>query len=93
MGQGGMGQGGASMICEPDPADTVCITCAKTECCMQLEQCELDMECKCVGDCVLAGGDLVGCAGQCNLSIANPPAGAIPLYQCASGLCATQCGF
>ncbi len=93
MGQGGMGQGGASMACEAAPNDTVCITCAKDNCCMQIEQCELNMDCKCVGDCVLGGGDLVGCATQCNVNFMNPPPGALALYQCAQGSCGTQCGL
>lgn len=89
MGQGGMGQGGASMICDPVPNDTACTTCAKNNCCTQLEACEVDSQCGCVADCVLMGGDLTNCAVGCG---AIPPSAATTAVgMCVNTNCSNDC--
>jgi len=72
MGEGAsMGEGPQPSICDPGPNDDACVSCAKENCCDQLEACPLDAACLCLLQCVLMGDTPEVCEMQCGQSPAS----------------------
>jgi hypothetical protein len=96
-GQGGAGQGGAGVgggpddVCAPEPTDTECFTCVKTECCDELEACAASAVCAMCIQCVQDTGDPLGCVGAGTCNIQDPTTSAL-LLQCAQPSCGEVCG-
>ena len=62
------GQAGGTLICMAQADDTACIGCARMECCMELQACLPDDNCRCLLECFIAGCDPVGCLNLCGAS-------------------------
>ena len=89
QGSGGNGVGGGG-DCPPDPNDTMCVACAKTNCCQQVVTCASDAECGMCLACIQTSmGDLQGCVQGGDCSLQDPETQA--LGQCVFGACQTQC--
>jgi hypothetical protein len=88
-GQGGSGQGGASpLTCDPDPGDTACITCLKTNCCNEIEDCAADPNCTACVNCAQTM-DPIMCVGNGTCNLQDPTQSAI--LQCGQANCSTDC--
>ena len=79
--------GGGSNLCDPDPNDHVCIDCAKTACCQQIEACLQDTDCSCFLNCAQANGTQLECFLQCGF----PAQVLTDLLSCAGQACANEC--
>jgi hypothetical protein len=84
-GQGATGGGGGTpAACRPDGNDTACESCAKDQCCPEVEACYGDISCQCWIACIYLGGD---CQGTCG----NPSATTSALIDCALDHCGAFC--
>ena len=81
--------------CEVDAMDDECAMCVKTNCCAQLEACEMDAGCTCFQDCVEMNPGAVGaigCGGECDVMLFGEGVTA-DLVGCSSAPpCAAPCG-
>ena len=62
------GQAGGTLVCMAQADDTPCIGCARMECCMELQGCLPDENCRCLLECFIANCDPVGCLNACGNS-------------------------
>lgn len=83
--EGGFGPFGD--ICMDQAGDDACVTCARANCCPQVQACE-GTECACLFDCFL---EPTCPATQCLIEcpIDNPEASAV--IDCATNECADEC--
>lgn len=82
---GGDGDTGVG-ICMIDGSETPCRVCLEHLCCDQLENCDVELGCFCMLDC-LAQSDAVTCAMTCTPGLAY-----FQLLQCQAKSCAAVCG-
>jgi hypothetical protein len=84
--EGGDGDGDTGAgICMIDGSETACQICLEHLCCEQLENCDVEMGCFCMLEC-LAQSDPVTCAMTCTPDLAY-----FQLIQCRATSCAAVC--
>ena len=68
------------------------MACLGEKCCDDLLECGMDPACKCLAECVGAGGASQTCQLQCGIPVV--PADYYPLYQCKNAECPDndECG-
>lgn len=75
-------------ICQPAPDDSTCSRCIKESCCTEYEACADDANCVCYLACLVNGGDLTSCAGECGAASST----SIDAYGCVTDNC-NSCPF
>jgi len=73
-------------ICDPEPQDDACVSCAKANCCPELEACPSDATCLCLLNCVLGGETPENCEALCGQSAASTA-----VVDCGDASC-PECG-
>jgi hypothetical protein len=59
--------------CEPERPESECSVCLADICCPELQACQSDADCKCVLDCLSAGGEFADCSvTSCPVSAEMP---------------------
>lgn len=75
-------------ICQPAPDDSTCSRCIKESCCTEYEACADDTNCVCYLACLVDGGSVTSCGGECGAASSV----SIDAYTCVTGQC-SSCPF
>lgn len=74
-------------VCEPAGEPSLCMDCARSECCLELEFCAAQENCSCFETCLEEGNVPGLCQARCDGS-----SGMAAVLSCVAAACASVCG-